>query len=89
MIVLGTCLLLAGTFPVAGLCEHPFVAGFRYLLGSPQGRYLGEYVVAVPDWSEGDPFSDKEGRRFCVVFDLPAPLPVGRFRPTCSLRFAV
>jgi hypothetical protein len=28
------------------------MAGFRYLPRSPTGHYLGEYVVAVPDWSE-------------------------------------
>jgi hypothetical protein len=48
------------------------VGGFRYLLRSPQGHYLGEYVVAVPDWSEGDTFTDKEGRRFRIVAIDPA-----------------
>jgi hypothetical protein len=38
------------------------VADYRYLLRSPTGHYLGEYVVAVPDWSEGDTFTDKDWR---------------------------
>ena len=42
------------------------MAGFRYLPRSP-ADYLGEYVVAVPDWAEGDTFTDKEGRRFRIV----------------------
>jgi hypothetical protein len=48
-------------------CGHPFVSGFRYLLRSAQGQDLGEYVVARPDWSEGDTLTDKEGRRFRIV----------------------
>jgi hypothetical protein len=47
------------------------MGGFRYLLRSPTGRYLGEYIVAVPDWSEGDTFTDKEGRRFRIVSTDP------------------
>ena len=43
------------------------MADFRYLLRSPTGHYLGEYIVALPDWSEGDTFTDKEGRRFRIV----------------------
>ncbi len=43
------------------------MGAFRYLLRSPTGHYLGEYVGAVPDWSEGDTFADKEGRRFRIV----------------------
>ena len=43
------------------------MSGARYLLRSPTGHYVGEYVVAVPDWSEGDTFTDKEGRRFRIV----------------------
>jgi hypothetical protein len=58
--------------------EHVFVA-FRYLLSSPTGHYLGEYVVARPDWSEGDTFTDKEGRRFRIV---------SIDRPGCWARFA-
>jgi hypothetical protein len=45
---------------------------FRYLLRSPQGHYLGDYAVARPDWSEGDTFTDKEGRRFRIVSIDPA-----------------
>jgi hypothetical protein len=48
------------------------MAGFRYPLRSPTGPYLGEFVVAVPDWSEGDTFADKEGRRFRIVSIDPA-----------------
>jgi hypothetical protein len=40
------------------------MGGFRYLLRSPTGHYLGEFVVPVPDWSEGDTFTDNEGRLF-------------------------
>src|SRR5579859_4843279 len=29
--------------------------------------YLGAYVIAVPDWSEGDTFTDKDGRRFRIA----------------------
>ena len=48
------------------------MAGFRYLLRSPTGHYLGQYVVARPDWLEGDTFTDKEGRRFRIVSIDPA-----------------
>ena len=48
------------------------MADFRYLLRSPQGHYLGEVRRAVPDWSEGDTFTDKEGRRFRIVTIDPA-----------------
>jgi hypothetical protein len=48
------------------------MAGFRYLPRSPTGHYLGGYVVAVPDWSQGDTFTDKEGRRFRIVSIDPA-----------------
>jgi hypothetical protein len=48
------------------------VGAFRYLLRSPQGHYLGEYVVARPDWSEGDTFTDKEGREVWIDEDLRA-----------------
>jgi hypothetical protein len=48
------------------------VAGLRYLLRSPTGHYLGEYLVAVPDWSQGNTFTDEEGRRFRIVSIDPA-----------------
>jgi hypothetical protein len=48
------------------------VGGFRYLLRSGDGHYLGEFVVAVPDWSEGDTFTDSEGRHFRIVAIDPA-----------------
>jgi hypothetical protein len=48
------------------------VAGFRYLLRSPQGHYPGEYVVARRDWLKGDTFTEKEGRRFRIVSIDPA-----------------
>jgi hypothetical protein len=37
------------------------VAGFRFLFVSPDHHYLGEYVVAQPDWSEGDTFTEPGG----------------------------
>jgi hypothetical protein len=39
---------------------------------SPNGHYLGEYVVAVSDWSEGDEVIDTEGRKFRIVSIDPA-----------------
>jgi hypothetical protein len=53
------------------LWEHPFVA-FRFRLVSIEHRYVGDFVVGVSDWSLGDTFPDKEGRRFRIVSIDPA-----------------
>ena len=54
------------------LDTHGRVSGFRYLLRSAEGHYLGEYVVDKWDWWEGDEFTDREGRRFRIVTIDPA-----------------
>ena len=43
------------------------MAGFRYRLVSPGGHYLGDFVVAVPEWHVGDTFTEKEGRSFRIL----------------------
>ncbi len=48
------------------------MAGFRFLLVSPDHRYLGDFVVDQQDWSEGDTFTDSEGRRFRIMAIDPA-----------------
>jgi hypothetical protein len=50
----------------------PYRDDVRYLLRSGDVHYLGEFVVAVPDWSEGDTFTDSKGRRFRIVAIDPA-----------------
>jgi hypothetical protein len=48
------------------------MAGFRYPLRSPTGHYPRRVRRRRPDWSEGDTFTDKEGRRFRIVSIDPA-----------------
>ena len=52
------------------------MGGFRYLLRSPTGHYLGEYLVAVPDWSEGDTVTGPGG----------PPVPHRQHRPGAGAR---
>jgi hypothetical protein len=42
------------------------VAGYRHLLRTADGHYVGEYV-ADRYRAEGDTFTDKEGRQFRIV----------------------
>ena len=48
------------------------MADYRYLLRTVHGHYVGEYITDRWDWSEGDTFTDKEGRRFRIVSIDPA-----------------
>jgi hypothetical protein len=45
--------------------------GFRYVLNSPEGEDLGEFVTAVPDWRVGEAFQTGDGRRFRILEIVP------------------
>jgi hypothetical protein len=45
--------------------------GFRYVLNSPEGDDLGEFVTAVPDWRIGEAFHTADGRRFRILEIMP------------------
>jgi hypothetical protein len=45
--------------------------GFRYVLNSPDGEDLGEFVTAVPDWRIGEAFHTRDGRRFRILEIVP------------------
>jgi hypothetical protein len=43
------------------------VAGYRFLLRTVDGHYLGEYVTDRWRWAEGDEFTGPRGRRVPLV----------------------
>jgi hypothetical protein len=43
------------------------VAGYRYLLRTVDGHYVGEYVTDRWRWTEGDTFTGPRGRHFRIV----------------------
>jgi hypothetical protein len=45
--------------------------GFRYVLNSPEGDDLGEFVTAAPDWRIGEAFHTSDGRRFRILEIVP------------------
>jgi hypothetical protein len=53
------------------------VSGFRFRLYSDDQDELGEFVTAVPNWSQGDEFMTGDGRRFRIVGIVPVDDDVG------------
>jgi hypothetical protein len=43
------------------------VAGYRYLLRTVDGHYVGEFVTDRWGWAEGDEFTGPEGRLFRIL----------------------
>jgi hypothetical protein len=43
------------------------VAGYRYLLRTVDGHYVGEYVTDRWRWAQGDEFTGPGGRLFRIV----------------------
>jgi hypothetical protein len=43
------------------------MAGYRYLLRSADGHYVGEFVTDRWRWTEGDEFIGPRGRQFRIL----------------------
>ena len=43
------------------------MAGYRYLLRTADGHYVGEYVTDRWRWAEGDEFTGPRGHHFRIV----------------------
>jgi hypothetical protein len=54
--------------PILEMVVRPWrVAGYRYLLRTVDGHYVGEYVTDRYRWAEGDHFTGPGGREFRIV----------------------
>ena len=66
----------------------PFVAADdRYLIRGADRHYLGEYVTDRSDWSAGDEFTERQGRRLRIVTIEPSKMP-GEIRATWTVEEA-